>query len=101
MTSPITHHRLGSLLRVSVTPTVEELTVVLSNTFRQKYSFPCSVLSNGVGNSIRHLELGFCAFRPTAELGPLRNLTSLNLRFVIVTGDELECFLSNSLALEQ
>ena len=32
---------------------------------------------------------------------PLRNLTSLSLHRVHVTDDELECFLSNSLALEK
>ncbi|CAL5009585.1 unnamed protein product [Urochloa decumbens] len=92
---------LDSWLQVAVTPTVEELTVVLCNMFKKKYKFPCSVLSNGNGSSIRHLQLGLCAFRPTAELGPLRNLTGLILRSVRVTGDELECFLSNSLALEK
>ncbi|CAO2169773.1 unnamed protein product [Urochloa humidicola] len=97
----ITNHCLDSWLQVAVTPMIEELTVVLCSTFKKKYKFPCSVLSNGIGNSIRHLELGFCAFHPTAEFGPLRNLTSLSLRFVHVTGDELECFLSNSLALER
>ncbi|KAF0923091.1 hypothetical protein E2562_003318 [Oryza meyeriana var. granulata] len=35
------------------------------------------------------------------ELGPLRSLTSLRLQSVRITGDELECLLSNSLALEQ
>ncbi|CAL4996306.1 unnamed protein product [Urochloa decumbens] len=95
------HYCLDSWLQVAVTPTIEELTVVLCCIFKKKYKFPCSVLSNGNGKSIRHLELGLCAFHPTAELGPLRNLTSLNLHSVRVTGDELECFLSNSLALEQ
>jgi hypothetical protein len=97
----ITDHRLASWLRAAVTPMIEELTVVLCSTCTKKYRFPCSVLSNGVRNSIRHLELGFCAFHPTAEFGPLRNLTSLTLRSVYVTGAELECFVSNCLALER
>ncbi|XP_062192882.1 F-box/LRR-repeat protein At4g14103-like [Phragmites australis] len=89
---------LDSWLRVAVTPGIEELTL---RPYRRKYNFPCSLLSDGVRNSIRYLELGFCAFRPTAELGPLRSLTSLYLRAVHITGDELECLLSNALALEQ
>ncbi|RLN05087.1 hypothetical protein C2845_PM13G01020 [Panicum miliaceum] len=98
----VANHCLDSWLQVAVTPTIEELTVVLCrSTFDRKYSFPCSVLSNGTGNSIRHLELDHCAFHPTAESGTFRNLASLNLRSVHITGDELECFLSNSLALER
>ena len=92
---------LDRWLKHVVTPTIEELTVILCDSFKIKYNFPCSVLSNGTGNSIRYLELGSCAFRPTAQLGPLRNLTSLSLHRVHVTEDELECFLSNSLALEK
>jgi hypothetical protein len=34
------------------------------------------------------------------ELGPLRSLTKLRLMHVHITGEELECLLSNSLALE-
>jgi hypothetical protein len=54
----------------------------------------------GVRNSIRTLQLEFCVFHPTPELGPLRSLTRLRLREVPITDDELECLLSNSLALE-
>jgi hypothetical protein len=36
-----------------------------------------------------------------AELGALRSLTSLRLRSVCITGDELGCLLSNSLSLER
>ncbi|KAL6658777.1 hypothetical protein ACP70R_002817 [Stipagrostis hirtigluma subsp. patula] len=96
----IAYDSLDSWLEVAVTPGIEELTVRLCR-FRKKYNFPCSLLSNGIGNSIRNLELGLCTFRPTAELGPLRSLTSLRLHHVRITGDELECFLSNSLALVQ
>ncbi|KAL6857145.1 hypothetical protein ACP4OV_018527 [Aristida adscensionis] len=91
---------LDSWLEVAVTPGIEVLTFRLCR-FRKKYNFPCSVLSSRVRNSIRNLEFDFCAFRPTADLGPLRSLTSLCLRYVRITGDELECFLSNSLALMQ
>ncbi|OEL15628.1 hypothetical protein BAE44_0023358, partial [Dichanthelium oligosanthes] len=74
---------IDSWLQLAVTPGIEELNLRLY----KKYNFPCSLLSDGVRNSIRSIELNCCTFRPTAELGPLRRLT--------------KCLLSNSLALEQ
>ncbi|KXG22803.1 hypothetical protein SORBI_3008G009800 [Sorghum bicolor] len=65
-----------------------------------KYSFPCSLLSNGSGDSIRYLHFTGCSFRPTTELGCLRSLTKLHLYHVGFTGDDLGCLLSNSFALE-
>jgi hypothetical protein len=62
--------RIDSWLQVAVAPGIEELTLILY----KKYNFPCSILSHGVRNSIRSLELGLCAFHPTPELGPLRSL---------------------------
>lgn len=50
---------------------------------------------------IQCLQLSFCAFHPTADLGPSRNLTSLCLESVHILDDEFECFLSNSPALER
>ncbi|XBH92827.1 hypothetical protein VPH35_083875 [Triticum aestivum] len=64
---------------------------------RFNYDFPCSVLLNGSGKSIRHLYLNRCAFHPTAGLGCL---TRLQLYQVHITGDELGHLLSNSLAME-
>jgi hypothetical protein len=66
-----------------------------------KYNVPCTLLSDGVQNSIRCLQLSLCAFHPAAELGPMRKLTSLCLHSVHILGDELEYFLSNSPALKQ
>ncbi|KAL6840057.1 hypothetical protein ACP4OV_029867 [Aristida adscensionis] len=88
---------VNSWLQVAFAPGIQELSLSLY----RKYNFPCSLLSAGVRNSIRHLKLCDCVFRPTAELGPLRSLTSLTLGDVRIKGDELECLLSNSLALEQ
>lgn len=68
--------------------------------FKTKYDFPCPLLSEGIRNSIRSLEVGFCAFHPTAELGTLRSLTSLCLFHVRIEEDELEGLLSNSPVLE-
>lgn len=62
------------------------------------YNFPCSVLSNGSGNSIRHLHLASCAFHPVVGLA---RLTRLHLFMVDITGDELGCLLSNSSAMEE
>ncbi|EAY99136.1 hypothetical protein OsI_21095 [Oryza sativa Indica Group] len=91
---------LDSWLQVVVKPGIEELTLVLCKTKRE-YNFPCSLLSDGIQNSIRYLRLDWCALRPTAELGPLQSLTSLRLRSVSIRGEELQCLLSNSPALEQ
>jgi hypothetical protein len=96
----IAYHNLDSWLKVAVTPGIEELALALGR-FKIKYNFPCSLLSDGIRNSIRYLDLGFCAFHPTTELGSLRSLTTICLHYVHITGVELECLLSNSLALEQ
>uniref|UniRef100_A0A0D9VB58 At1g61320/AtMIF1 LRR domain-containing protein n=1 Tax=Leersia perrieri TaxID=77586 RepID=A0A0D9VB58_9ORYZ len=84
-------------LEIAVTPGIEELDLLLY----KKYRFPCSLLSDGVRDSIRCLRLECCSFHPMAELGPLRSLTNLYLNSVRITGDELECLITNSLALEQ
>uniref|UniRef100_A0A0D9WCC1 At1g61320/AtMIF1 LRR domain-containing protein n=1 Tax=Leersia perrieri TaxID=77586 RepID=A0A0D9WCC1_9ORYZ len=94
---PGTFVYVDSWLQVAVTPGIEELMLMLY----EKYNLPCSLLSDGVRNSIRYLRLQNCAFHPTVELGPLRSLTSLRLQSVNITGDELECLISNTLALEQ
>uniref|UniRef100_A0A452YL40 F-box domain-containing protein n=1 Tax=Aegilops tauschii subsp. strangulata TaxID=200361 RepID=A0A452YL40_AEGTS len=62
-----------------------------------------SWLQFAVTPGIEELTLGLykSAFRPMAELGPLRSLTTLHLCSVRITGDEVGCFLSNSPALEQ
>lgn len=88
---------VDSWLQVAVAPGIEKLNLILY----KKYNFPCLLLSDGVRNSIRDLQLDSCVFRPTSELGLMRRLTSLDLSFVRITGDELECLLSNSPALEQ
>lgn len=80
---------------------MKNLTLELCGRCKIKYSVPCSLLFDGVQNSIRYLRLAFCSFRPTAELGPLRSLTSLSLYLVNISGQELEFFLSNSPALER
>ncbi|KAF8668420.1 hypothetical protein HU200_052230 [Digitaria exilis] len=91
---------LDNWLHIALKPGIEELTLWLSETPR-KYNFPCSLLSDGVRNSLRYLKLRLVALRPTVELGPLRSLTSLHLWHVSSTWDELKCLLVNSLALEQ
>ncbi|CAD6246378.1 unnamed protein product [Miscanthus lutarioriparius] len=95
------YHYLDSWLQTAVTPGIEELTLELCHRGKINYNISCSLLSDGVRNSIRHLQLGFCFFRPTAGFGPLINLTRVVLCSVRISGDELECFLSKSPALEQ
>ena len=89
---------LDSWLQVAVKSGIEELSLLMP--MIAKYSFPCSLLSNGSGDSIRYLKFTGCSFRPTSELGCLRSLTKLHLYHVSFTGDELGCLLSNSFALE-
>nr|XP_015612547.1 uncharacterized protein LOC4347493 [Oryza sativa Japonica Group] len=86
-------------LQFAITPRIEELNLMLYGTV-QEYNFPCSLLSDGIANYIRFLDLGHCAFRPTVELGSWRSLKRLCLSFVHITGDELGCVLSNLFALE-
>jgi hypothetical protein len=90
----------GSSPPNTLKPRIEELTLMVYYT-KTEYNFPCSLLSDGIRNSIRYLKLGSCGLHPAAELGPLRSLTSLCLWFVSISRDELESLLSNCLALEQ
>ncbi|CAN6310494.1 unnamed protein product [Urochloa humidicola] len=90
---------LNSWLQIAVTPGIEELAVTLP--MQTKYDFPCSLLSNGSGDSIRNLHLVGCALRPTAELPWLKSLTKVRLLDVCFTGDGLGSLLCNSLALKQ
>ncbi|KAL6630640.1 hypothetical protein ACP70R_028491 [Stipagrostis hirtigluma subsp. patula] len=91
---------LNSWLQTAVTPEIEELTLIMGpgNT---KYNFPCSLLSNGSGDSIRYLHLVNCSFRPTVTLSCLRGLTILHLCLFRITGGKLGFVLSHSFALEQ
>ncbi|KAM0897885.1 hypothetical protein ACQ4PT_022271 [Festuca glaucescens] len=93
------YNRLNSWLQIAITPVLEELTLYLLSE-KSKYNFPCSLLSDRSGNTIRHLRLCNCVLRPTGNLS-LRCLTELNLRHVRVAGNELGCLLSNSSALEK
>uniref|UniRef100_A0A0E0E8J9 At1g61320/AtMIF1 LRR domain-containing protein n=1 Tax=Oryza meridionalis TaxID=40149 RepID=A0A0E0E8J9_9ORYZ len=84
---------LNNWLQIAISSGIEEITLSLP----PEYSFPCSLLS---GRSLQHLELVSCAFRPVAGLGCSRNLTKLHLHSVLITDDELACFLSESFALK-
>jgi len=96
-----TSRYLDSWLQVAVKPGIEELTVEQCYRVDMKHNVPCTLLTDGVQNSIRYLQLSCCAFHPTPELGPFRNLKSLLLRSVHILDNELEGFLSNSHALEK
>ncbi|EAY98844.1 hypothetical protein OsI_20792 [Oryza sativa Indica Group] len=88
--------RLNNWLQIAISSGIEEITLSLPS----EYSFPCSLLSGGSGRSLQHLELVNCAFRPMAGLGCSRNLTKLHLHSVLITDDELACFLSECFALK-
>lgn len=97
--SRIYTRHLKSWLQIAVNPGLEELVLLLPVVHDAKYyNFPCSLLFNGSGKSISYLNLKGCAFHPMAGLGCLRKL---HLSEVHITGDELECLLSNSFVLEE
>lgn len=92
---------LNSWLKNAVTHGIEEVTLLLSENRRPEYNFPCSILLDGRGNSIRYLCLSCCTLRPTVGFDCLRSLTKLHLSEVCITGDELGNLFSNSFALEE
>lgn len=91
---------LDSWLQVALTPAIEELRLLLSSD-ETTYSFPCSLLSDQCGNSIRYLHLVGCFFRPAVRLSYFRCLTNLYLYFMCINEDELGCLLSSCSALEK
>ncbi|KAF2915651.1 F-box/FBD/LRR-repeat protein At3g26920 isoform X3 [Oryza sativa Japonica Group] len=68
-------------LQIAVTPRIEELSLSMSKG-KSYYDFPCSLLSDGSGSSIRLLDLYRCTFRPTAEIGCFQSLTRLHLEYL-------------------
>ncbi|XP_047048683.1 uncharacterized protein LOC124653658 [Lolium rigidum] len=96
---PKVYEYLHGWLQIAVTPGIEKLTLLMPED--EAVSFPCPVLSDENGSSIRYLHLVHCAFRPTDNLGCLRNLTELHFDWVRITGDELGCLLSSCVALER
>uniref|UniRef100_R7W0P4 At1g61320/AtMIF1 LRR domain-containing protein n=1 Tax=Aegilops tauschii TaxID=37682 RepID=R7W0P4_AEGTA len=92
---------ISSWLRIAVTAGIEELSLFLPHIPEEEENcFPCSPLLNGSENSIWYLDIGICAFRPTAGLGHWRSLTRLYLSSVRVADDELEGLLYSCDALE-
>lgn len=91
---------LDSWLRVALTPAIEKLRLQLSSD-ETTYSFPCSLLSDQCGNSIRYLHLAGCFFRPAVRLSCFRSMTILHLYVMCISEDELWCLLSSCSALEQ
>uniref|UniRef100_A0A0D9Z408 F-box domain-containing protein n=1 Tax=Oryza glumipatula TaxID=40148 RepID=A0A0D9Z408_9ORYZ len=95
-----TYYHLNSWLEIAITSGIKELTLVLTSN-EEKYNFPCSLLSNGSGDSIQSLRLVHCSFCPTVGLVSLRSLTRLHLSCVRIIDTDIEYLLSNALALER
>ncbi|RLM80522.1 uncharacterized protein C2845_PM12G10530 [Panicum miliaceum] len=91
---------LENWLQIAIKPGIEELYLSLSLRIAT-YNFPCSLLSDGTGDSLRYLHFGSCIFHPTVRLGCLRSLTRLDLCTVCIAEDELECLISGCFALER
>jgi len=94
-------HCLNRWLQIAIAPGIEEVLISFPQNYKTKYSFPCALLFGGCGNSIRHLCLIDCAFRPPVGFDCLRSLTKLHLYEVCITGDELGNLFSNCFTLEQ
>ncbi|PNT67164.1 hypothetical protein BRADI_3g21793v3 [Brachypodium distachyon] len=95
----VTASHLDRWLQTAVKSGILELVVDLPDDHSPKYNFPCLLLSCAA-SSIQSLSLSSCAFRPTFIIGCLRNLKSLYLRLVPITEEELECFFSCTISLE-
>ncbi|KAL6873843.1 hypothetical protein ACP4OV_013925 [Aristida adscensionis] len=85
----------------AITPGIKEFELQLPWKNKIEYNFPCSLLSTERGSSMQFFLLTHCAFHPTAEVGCLSNLTTIDLSYVNITGEELHSFLSNSFVLER
>ncbi|GJM97641.1 hypothetical protein PR202_ga14581 [Eleusine coracana subsp. coracana] len=92
---------LDRWLQVAITPGIKEFELRMSMENKIEYNFPCSLLSTERGSSMQSFSLDECAFHHTVEIGSLSSLTSVHLRSVRISGEELCGFLSKSLALEQ
>ncbi|KAF8762796.1 hypothetical protein HU200_009106 [Digitaria exilis] len=94
-------HRFNHWLQIAIAPGIEEVTISFPEHCKTKCSFPCALLFGGCGNSIGHLHLTDCAFRPPVGFDCLRSLAKLHLYEVCTTGDELGNLFSNCFTLEQ
>ncbi|XP_014758047.1 uncharacterized protein LOC100846643 isoform X2 [Brachypodium distachyon] len=96
-----TYNRLNNWLQIAVTPWIEELDLNIQRPRKTvNFNFPCALLSERCRDSIRRLHLANCNLHSAFEPG-LTSLTVLRLYNVHITGDELGCLLSDSLALEE
>ncbi|KAL6659686.1 hypothetical protein ACP70R_002515 [Stipagrostis hirtigluma subsp. patula] len=84
----------------AVNPGIEEFTLELPWDGRMKYNFPCRVFFHENGFSIQSFCLYACAFHPEQRSYSFRSLKRVHFSWVHTTTEELQSFLSNSLALE-
>jgi hypothetical protein len=83
----------------SVAPGIEELGLSVP-TMEAQYNFPCPLLSNGSGGTVRHLHHIY--LRLAARSTPRLTQHGYLLHAVETTGDELgTCLLCSSFALER
>ncbi|KAL6844323.1 hypothetical protein ACP4OV_025996 [Aristida adscensionis] len=94
----ITANHLNIWLQAAVKSGIEKL--VLDPPRGLEFNFPCPLLCRAA-NSLQSLSLSSCAFHPTLAIGCLRNLRSLCLTLVHITEEELGCFFSSAISLEQ
>lgn len=82
---------LNYWLETTITPGIEEVTLLLHTYNRAECILPCSFSLDGCGKSIWYLYLMNFVFRPTAGYHCLRSLTKMQLYDVHIAGDELCC----------
>uniref|UniRef100_A0ACD5Z987 Uncharacterized protein n=1 Tax=Avena sativa TaxID=4498 RepID=A0ACD5Z987_AVESA len=93
---------LDRWLRIAVTSGINELSLVLCSSLKEKYCFPCSLLvDETTTSSIQSLCLVACIFHPIETLGCFTRLKSLDLIFVHITEEGLQQLLSKSSGLER
>ncbi|KAM3299900.1 hypothetical protein ACQJBY_041073 [Aegilops geniculata] len=93
---------LDGWLQVTVKAGIKELDLAMPLLMKEKYNFPCSVLSDdAAASSIQSLGLWGCSFHPTSTLGLLRRLKCLQLTLVDISEEGLGLLLSKSSSLEQ
>ncbi|EEE52201.1 uncharacterized protein [Oryza sativa Japonica Group] len=87
-------------LQIAFAPGIKEFELEMTRVSKMDYDFPCSLLSR-VASSIQSFLLGGCSFHPGIQIGQMSTLTSLRLRSVKITEEELCGFLSKSCALQR
>jgi hypothetical protein len=93
---------LDRWLQIAVKSGINELSLTMPYSIKEKYCFPYSVLFEETTTSlIESLYLSECSFHPIQTLGCFGRLKSLDLIYVHITEEGLQKLLSKSSGLER